>query len=312
MKYKLACKVESLAFIEKPISFEIENKEYKFKPNRNGFLSKIEITKKVENPEEHLAKIIPHAHGKGHHKLEIKSDKNILEKLKEEMQYLEATIMFNGSTIKINWENPDQGWIPETEEDKKRINVIQISHERGYPKRETKLDEVYLKSVIEERKDYDELTILQAFYNDGVRFFHEFKYINAFYNFYFVIEDLYGDGNTKNSKIMKSFKQSKDLREIIEKVMNNHILNHKKHSKSINKFLKDMSKTTSNDNIIEFLVLTRGRLHHFSRKSSLKTGTPFNQQEYETIAFLVMGIALHGILKEILYINQELGIAEKE
>jgi len=307
MKYRLGCNVESLVKIQKTVTFVLNEKEYIFKPNRYGFLSSIEILTKVENPEEFFAKIIPHAIGKGHHKLEIKSDEEITQILQEEMQYLEATLMFGGSRTKIKWEDPERGWVPENEEDKKKINVLGISYERGYPKKITEIDEEYLKEIIKNRDDYDKLTMLKAFYNDGDRFFVEFKYINAIYNFYFVIEDLYGDGNTSNRLIMRSFKESTNLREFVEWARDEQILSHKKHSKQLISFLEDMGKTTSTDDIIEFLVNTRGRLHHFSRKSTLKIGTPFNQGDYETVAFFVKAIALRAILQEIYYIKKSLG-----
>lgn len=189
------------------------------------------------------------------------------------------------------------------------MNVLGISRERKYPVKITELNETYFIDIIKSRLNYNKLTILKAFYNDGDRFFREFKFINAYYNFYFVIEDLYGDGNTSNRLILKSFIESTDLRQFTEWVRDNHILNHDKHSKNLVKFLEDMGKTTSTDDILEFIVNTRGRLHHFSRKSSIKIGTPFNQREYETVAFLVMGMALRAILQEVYYINKELGIA---
>lgn len=310
MKYKLECKVDSLAQINNEIKFELNDRAYVFRPNRDGFLSSIQIITKVENPDDFFTKLKPHAHGKGQHEMVVKSDESITRPLKEEMQYLEATIMFGGSPTKINWEDPERGWIPENEEEREKINVLQIAYERTYPQKITVLDENYFKSIIESREDYDDLTILQAFYNDGNRFFCEFKYVNAFYHFYFVIEDLYGAGKTSNRLIEKSFKESDDLRRFIEQVRDEHILNHERHSKSFIDFLDDMGKTTSTDDIIEFLVKTRGRLHHFSRRSTLRIGTPFNQRAYETIAFFVMGLALKGILQETYYINIELGIAK--
>jgi hypothetical protein len=44
----------------------------------------------------------------------------------------------------------------------------------------------------------------------------------------------------------------------------------------------------------------RGRLHHFSRKSTLKQKpSPLAQQDYESLAFLTMGIAMKSILNEM-------------
>ena len=303
MKYSLGYPADSLVRITGVYNFKLGDKEYSIIPNEQGFISHFRIVKKIQNPEEFYSKISP---GKGDIKLtiNIKSGKGVVDELKSDFQYLESSIAFMGSFTKIHWENPIQKWIPETEEEKAKLKILRFEHSKlGYKR---SLPIFYIndfKEMILDKPKYDSLTVLQAFYNDGKNFYDEFKYINAFYNFYYVIEDIYGDGNTKNRLIKKSFKASKELRENIKWVIDTQIKPNKKHNKNITNFLKDMNLTDDIDDIIDFIVDTRGRLHHFSRKSTLKIGTPFNQSDYESLAFLAMGIALRAILGEIMKIN---------
>jgi hypothetical protein len=46
------------------------------------------------------------------------------------------------------------------------------------------------------------------------------------------------------------------------------------------------------EGIISLIVQVRGNLHHYSQKSSKKKGTPFNQRDFETMAYLLMTICL--------------------
>lgn len=87
--------------------------------------------------------------------------------------------------------------------------------------------------------------------------------------------------------------------------MQTHIDTSEKHSKSILQLLSEEKKQNGIDGIIELIVAVRGRLHHYFSRSSLKQATPLNQRDFESPAFLVMGIALMSILKEIVKINQK-------
>ena len=294
---------DSLVRITGVYNFKLGDKEYSIIPNEQGFISHFIIVKKIQNPEEFYSELSP---GKEDSKLtiNIKSGIGVVDELKSDFQYLESSIAFMGSYTKIRWENPIQEWIPETEEEKSKLKIIKLEHKKiGYPQSALILPENDFKEMILDKPKYDSLTILQAFYNDSNNFYNDFKYINAFYNYYFVIEDIYGGNNTQNRLIKKSFKNSTDLKNNIKWVIDTRIKPHKKHNNNITNFLKDMNLTDTVDDIIDFLIDTRGRLHHFSRKSTLKIGTPFNQSDYESVAYLASGIALRSILGEILKIN---------
>jgi len=309
MRFAIECSIDSLMLIEKEFHLQLGDAEYYLIPNKNGFISSIKITKKVDNPEKFYSEVLS---GTGGSKLtiNIRAEKEFVEKLRSEMQYLEASLSFDGPHTQIHWESPKQEWIPENDEEKSKLKIFKIEFKKEYPVKPKILTEEIFYSIIINRNNYDELTVLKAFYNDGIKFFKEFKYINAFYNFYFIIEDIYGGANTQNRLIIKSYKESENLKEHIKWIMDNYIKNNERHHTKLKEFLKDMGKTDSIEDIIEFLVLTRGRLHHFSRKSTLKIGTPLNQSDYESVAFLAMGIALRALLNEILEINKTIGIAK--
>jgi hypothetical protein len=147
------------------------------------------------------------------------------------------------------------------------------------------------------------MIIPKSFFREGINDCQSFRYINAFYNFYFIIEDLYGNGKNKNAAVMHELETSEDFKSFVQWMLED-IRAHRKHYKNINIHLKEMHENYDVEGIIHLLVHMRGRLHHFSGKSSLLQGNPFNQNTFQTIAYLAMGLAVKSILQKILKIKQ--------
>lgn len=305
MKYSWECKVDSKTHIGNTISTVVGNKEYTLTSNEKGMLSSIKIITKVDDPENFYSQI-EKGDGKAVAKITIEADYTIFNDLKSDFQYIESALSFLGNLRRIYWEEPKQEWIPETKEEESRLKVSAVSFRReGYPDDPRRLTKRAFESIIRTKNKFDCLTTLKAFYREGDRFFKGFQYINAFYNFYFILEDLYGGGKTKNKQIEENFRSSAELREIINWVMKKHIDAHKKHSKNISESLKERNLKNTADDIMKLLVRTRGRVHHYTSKSTLRQATPLAQRDFESMAFLTMGIALMSILRQIVKINQQ-------
>lgn len=304
MKYSLECKVDSRLAIGSVIDIIDDTKEYIFTPDKEGMLASLKIVKKVDDPEKFYSKI-EEGDEKVRMKITVETDEAIFSDLRSDFQYIESYLAFIGNLKKIHWEEAKQEWIPETPEEKSRLKVFEVSLNRTYSDTPTPIGKNVLVGVIRGKNKYDGLTTLKSFYREGKNFFTQFRYVDAFYNFYFIIEDLYGGGKTKNVDIERNFKSSKKLRETVEWVLQTQINTSEKHSKNILQLLVEEKIQNGIDGIIELIVAVRGRLHHYISRSSLKQATPLNQRDFESPAFLVMGIAFMSILKEIVKINQE-------
>lgn len=129
--------------------------------------------------------------------------------------------------------------------------------------------------------------------------YRSFRYINAFFNFYFFIEDLYGGGKTKNYHVEENFKRSIHIIEAIKDTIKefNEQLNLKRHQTILIDFLELEKLTYTVEGIISLIVKTRGNLHHFSQKSTQKKGHPLNQRDFETMAYLLMSICIRALVK---------------
>jgi hypothetical protein len=304
MRYSLECKVDSRLAIGSVIDIVENTKEYVFTPDKEGMLASLKIIKKVDDPEKFYSKI-EEGDEKVRMKITVETDEAIFRDLRSDFQYIESYLAFIGNLEKIHWEVAKQEWIPETPEEKSRLKVFEVSLNRTYPDTPTPIVKDVLIVVVRGKNKYDGLTTLKSFYREGKNLFTQFRYVDAFYYFYFVIEDLHGGGKTKNVDIERNFRSSKELRETVEWVMQTQINTSEKHSKSILLLLAEEKIQNGIDGIIELIVAVRGRLHHYISRSSLKQATPLNQRDFESPAFLVMGIALMSILKEIVKINQK-------
>jgi hypothetical protein len=58
-----------------------------------------------------------------------------------------------------------------------------------------------------------------SFYREGCNDFKSRRYTTAFINFYFYLDDLYGEGNTKNHKVKEKFKSSLHIMGAINQVI---------------------------------------------------------------------------------------------
>ena len=59
-----------------------------------------------------------------------------------------------------------------------------------------------------------------SFWREGSNDFEEGHFINAFYNFYFVLEGMYADGKFKTDPVVAEFKKSAELRQSLGRFVN--------------------------------------------------------------------------------------------
>jgi hypothetical protein len=300
LKYSLECQIISNIWIGKAINFIEDGKEFVFSSNEKGILDKVKIEKRVENPEKFYSKITP-ASKNSTMELTIDHDPAIYEEMMSDLQYLEGYLGFVADLTKIFWNEPEVRYSPETDEERTKLNVFSAHIKRsGYPKSPQRLNVSNLIEIVKGKPKLDILTLLMSFYREGKVFFDRFEYINAFYDFYFILEDLFGRGKTKNKQIESNFKSSIELQEAIKWMLTTVINLNDNHKKEITRLLKEKNLQYNAEGISVLLVKMRRHLHHFSRKSTLKQKpSPLAQQDYESLAFLTMGIAMQSILKEM-------------
>lgn len=303
MKISLECAVESKIIIQKDIKISYNHKAYFFKKNPDGFLNKIQIIADIENPEKFYSEV--ESKPNKYIAINIKGniDHDLYDNIISEFQELESILSFNSNNLeKIYWESPDLNLICETEEEKQKVKLQGWKFENEYLNPPSNADEQYFKTVIETKNRYSSLTIPKAFWREGINEFNSFRYINAFYNFYFILEGLYGNKKTKNRDVAAEFKKSSEFREFTKWIIDG-INSSPKHKNKINEMLKYRNKSLDEESIIDLIIKTRGDLHHFANTDKKVQGTPFNQNDFESIAWVTLSLAAKAIIKKIFHIN---------
>jgi len=305
MKYSIECEVDSKIKLEKSITIKHENKEYKFIPDEKGMLVSIRITAPVSNPTNFYSVIKDTPDDIAKKQIIINRDIEFSGQIIREFQQLESFLAFRTNLDRIFWNKPKDEIICETEEEKEKTNVFRYSYQKNYPDPIYAVDETFLMELIKYKNNFSALVNPMAFFREGVNDFKEFRYINSFFNLYFVLEGLYGNGKTKNYDIAREFENSDEFKSIINSVIKS-IRKEHKHWTKLDEMTKFRSKRIDAEGIIHLLISTRGELHHFTNNPDRKKGgTPFDHEEFESIAFLSLLLAVRAIASQMIGINLE-------
>lgn len=212
------------------------------------------------------------------------------------LKHIESFGSIDINITSINWQNCSIEWINEPNEDiviPIRKYKITPSYNNNNPKL---LTADWLWNTIVYRNQLKGLTLPFSFFREGANSFYSFQYQNAFINFYHMLEGFFGNSQYKNEKIKDEFSKSEILKFGIETTLENLININNRHLTWTNKTVKKFDKSLNVEGIIHLLVEYRGKLSHFSlNKMDMKN--PFKDKDYESLAFLAMGICIFSSVK---------------
>lgn len=271
------------------------------KRDNDGFASLIRIEGPV-SPDDVICMTVvqnpgmpTHFHGTGG--VKIRQD------LENELKQIESTLgLFFGIT-RIRWEHATSIAIPETPEEEAAIqwNNLRIMREEVERPREPTAEDfsVSLHMGYHAR----ELATTMSFFREGDGDMRTFRYISAFYSFYFVIEGLYANGQFGNKEVRAEFKTSKTLTEAIVHVLGLPLYSKPARMKdvlAIDDFLKLVNQPRTVDGVIHMITWVRGDVHHIVNNSKKLTASPFTHHRYEILASFLHNVCLHVLMAEIL------------
>ncbi len=297
MRYCLVCSVEGEFYLTGSGPVDRDDMRFDFRCDSLGKLKQIAAS--ISVPEDKLpsmeTKIGP---GEGGSKLTISmgGDKELYDRLVTELQFLESDLAFAtvGALRRIHWQDPSIEFIHETDEDRRLSPVSSLAMHKRYPEIRSSLSLPYIAAILHRSTREMQLRICKAFWREGQGYFREFKYIQAFYSFYFVIEDFFAGGKTSEKAVTREFNRSSEFM-----ALSNAALNaggeEDRHRSSLEEFFLIEGLDYSVEAMPRLLFGIRGNLHHYFSKSPRLQGTPFNQAEFESISLLVMFMATRAI-----------------
>ncbi len=208
---------------------------------------------------------------------------------------------FLGNIGRIDWQAAKFEYLPETEEEKARIAVPWFRLEKMPDTTEVELPDVDIAQIILRRNFHGKLlNEFLVFFREGKNNFHVGRYVNAFLNFYFVLEGAYGEeGRWRNAETREDFLKSAEFCKFADEIIAANLQTGGRYHWWINKMLQDLKdpkgkpipKALDAEGIACLLVNTRGSLLHFKKDFSDLNSPVRVDEDYEAIAFVSYALA---------------------
>ena len=155
------------------------------------------------------------------------------------------------------------------EDDPEKVRIVAIGDERE-PAMPLRIGDPVLQKVIAAKSKFQSLVIPLSFFREGRNDYNECRYINAFFNFYFILEGWYGGGKTKNYLVEESFRKNADFVSVINTTLSKMKIKEPEKYKFV---VTQAGDPPDIDKIIKWLVATRGKLSSLY-KSKPKRSNP--------------------------------------
>lgn len=223
------------------------------------------------------------------------------QELLQLLQYFEALGSFWLGFRRIDWATLARQWIPETPEEDAQIDITGFSQSLEYPLLPRPVIPEVATELLLARHAMRHLVLPMSFYREGVNDYRSHRYINAVFNFYFFLEDLYGDGNTKNHLVLRSFASSHELRDAVAKGRRDIIGDDPAEQlPGLLEFLRQEHCDDDIDGLLKMTVRVRGNLHHFSQRSTKLKGHPLNHGIFRPVAYFLYCVCTNCAVERLL------------
>lgn len=290
MYFQATARVRSYGYAKE--SLEVSNGQYaiRFECDATDRIERIRIRKRVPDYREHLPSVKQGPNGEttfdlggGPHP----------DDLIDFLQHIESLGGFWCGIEKIFWESTEFEWIPENPEEKSLVEIPSFCiSETVFLERREDVNLTRIFYAVAHRDKQKHLVLPLAFFREAENEYAANRYIYAFYNYYFFLEGLYGNGKTKNTLVLREFKSSADLTAAVQETIGEFTSGEMpiRHREMLQEYLGSAGCDLSVDGILRLIVTMRGSLHHFSPHGPQTKGTPQNQAWLETLALLMVSI----------------------
>ena len=298
MKYGLECPVTSRLKLPGEHTVSDNEQTMTFTPNATGVLARIKVVAPVPNPASFKTyKIIDTEHKK--FSVHVDHDEELHKRLMSFIQSVESVLGFYFDLSDIHWNQVEAFVEPDSDEEAKQLEVLRwfLTQSIGGARREITLEQLDLAIVTAKRTT--DLTTTLAFHREGSKDMRDLRYISAFFNFYFVLEGLFGNGKTKNDAVRAEFKRSTRLVAAIQGMIDKGLPPSYGEDEGILERLRRMNKPCTPESIIDLLVSTRGDVHHNVGNPKRPGGSPLIVAKFLTFSMFCMNLCQVILHQEI-------------
>lgn len=229
-------------------------------------------------------------------RLVIGGDRVVSKRLVSALQDFESHVSFmTGQALnRVRWDASTEIWQPESFEEERLVQVNNVALRKEENNRLGRVAPDVLAGMAARAQALNQLTVLKALLREGSNEFQERRYIQAFYDFYFVIEGRYANGKSSEVEVLKSYRGSGELMGIARKTFELYrglIVP----SDRLARLLAAERCSIDAEGLLRLTVRLRGRLHHFNPRSGRPQPTPFEQDAFREIALIMRTMAMWAI-----------------
>jgi len=282
-----------------------DNFEYMFIPGSDGLLTRIAIVAPIRKPER-FRTTMDTTHPEPTSTVVFEMDDELVAQIRAEFHALESQLSFRFPLCRIMWEWPHFELIRETAAEREAFQVYGYGTKEERRRAPMPADEDAVIDVVKSRFVFAPLTVPLSFYREGLAEYDQFRFISAFVSFYFVLEGLYGQGNTKNRLVEKAFTDSSTFRNAVIASLAAAGREQPGMYARVTAAFAAGELALDETGAARFLVRTRGRLHHFTNSVRRLEGTPFTHKEFEVAAFLAKIITTFALSGEMVALGATL------
>lgn len=262
--------------------FRLRDREFEFRTDEDGFLIALvvktttdaESAPRLEQKPGEVAQIIIPDDGK--HSL-----------LQEDLRTLEGLLSLYG-LHKLVFDQPEARWIPENEKDKDLLRLESFKLGRVDPRElvNKALDSSLVVQSTIAASSAAHVQVPLSFFRKGNIDLDEGRFVDAFYDYYFVIEHLYADGKFKSTQVREKLKASRVLLTAISEAQADKRFPYRGPQEEAYHHEKYLSAQP--EAVVDHIVELRGKLHHHSAKRA--SWHPAKEERYRIDAFFLQAV----------------------
>lgn len=197
----------------------------------------------------------------------------------------------------IDIDKPEIEWIPENEKERADLHIFSYScKSEPLPDNEVlPMPFDFLARSIIASDAATDIEVPLNFFRRGMLDVYDRYYIEAIYDFYFVLETLFADGKFKKSAVLEAFKNSDQLCACVEQALTDPgpMLTDNTHTQDI---FRRAYGTLNVEQALKKIIELRGHLHHHTMKRR-NSWHPDEQSRFECDALFLQSVSYNVVFK---------------
>ena len=287
MKCKFKFTVRGRIRLDRTVPIPTRQGVYSFGLDAEGKLETLDVTVTLPRGQWPIVTKDPSPGVRAH----INTNLVQLPFIQQDLKSLQGLLVFFGMDS-LDYRNPEVEWIPESEAERAELPIFSFKvTEEPFDDKDPLSFDLIARAILASHDAYDSQVPLN-FFRRAMRDMAEQSFVDAIYDFYFVLETLYAGGQFRSRQVKEVFKANAEFMSCVKKA-----LAEPPPPAALGRRLGEEYRhrfgAMSPENLIDHLVDVRGRLHHHSLKDRRQPWHPEEQHQYQVDAVMLQSIAMH-------------------